>query len=137
MKQRMQHILDGRPDKVKKPKAIPKVSKKGLIRKEDKKTLISQDMLFYLEIWDERQHIDFETGDPILGKPAMQNFHHLLEKSPNNHTDYSIYRHSKWNIVLVNWDTHNQAHSNIDKTPKIKALTEQLAAMHEAGQLKP
>lgn len=136
-KQRMQHILDGRPKKVKTPKPLRKVSEKGKLRKEDKKTLVVNDMVFYLEIWQERKHVDFETGLPLPDKPLLQFFHHLLEKSPNNETDYSQYRHCKWNIVLVSWETHDKVHNNIDNCPKIKALTEQLRKLHDEGKLKP
>lgn len=135
-KHRMQHILAGRPEKVKKQKPIPKYSEKGLLKKEQKKTLLKTDMALYMEIWQERRHEDFETGQPIKGKPVLANFHHVLEKSENNLTDYSIYRHCKWNIVIVSKDTHNQVHSNIDLCPKIKALRLQLEKAHEQGILK-
>lgn len=105
----------------KKPKRIKKVSSKGILRKEQKKTLIGEDKKFYLEIWIERDHVCFETGEYLGEEPLMTMFHHVLEKSK-----YPEYRHDKWNIVLLKPEVHNQVHSNIDKTPKVKELTERL-----------
>lgn len=113
------------------PKPIAKQSVKGKQKAIEKKALVQNDMALYLEIWEERPHIDFETGESIL-KPLIQNFHHVLEKA-----QFPQYRHSKWNIVLVKDETHNQVHSNIDKTPKIKALRAQLLELHQNNKLKP
>jgi hypothetical protein len=78
----------------------------------------------YLEIWEERQHVDFETGE-IIPFPLSYNFHHVLPKKPGP-GGYPQFRHEKWNIVLVTWGTHSKAENNIDLVPKIKAYREQL-----------
>jgi hypothetical protein len=105
---------------------IKKVSDKGKIKKLDKKALIQTDMLFYLtEIWEKQTPICFETG-MIITEPKTFNFHHLLEKAK-----YPQYRHKRWNIVLVTWETHDQVHKNIDKTPLIKKRTEKLLKLHK------
>jgi hypothetical protein len=72
------------------------------------------------EIWNEREHVDFETNEPILGEPLTLYFHHVLGKS-----DYPEYRFKKWNIVLVSWDTHAQAEAHC-KLPKIDAYKNKL-----------
>lgn len=113
------------------PKPIPKRSEKGKQKAIEKKLLVQNDMALYLEIWGERAHVCYETGKSIP-KPLIQNFHHVLEKA-----QYPQYRHSRWNIVIVTDDTHNQVHSNIDKTPKIKALRENLLLLHQENKLKP
>jgi hypothetical protein len=80
-----------------------------------------KDWLFFLEIWNERDHICYETGDPIYGEPLTLYFHHVLEKEL-----YEEYRYCKWNIVLVTWETHSKCHNNIDFAPKVKAYRDKL-----------
>lgn len=115
--------------RVKKPKKIYTL-KRTPIRKRSKKKqqslgerLLTQqkDWLFFLEIWNERPHICFETGEPIYGEPLTIYFHHVLEKA--NHKKY---RYKKWNIVLVSHMTHSKCHNNIDFAPKIKAYRDSL-----------
>ncbi len=110
----------------KKPKELRKVSDKGKSRKEDKKKLVEEDKKFYLEIWESREHYCFETGAYLGEEPLMTMFHHVLEKSK-----YPQYRHCEWNIVLLLAEVHNQVHSNIDKCPKVKHLTQLLKDRHE------
>lgn len=105
----------------KKPKPIKKISEKGKVKKEMKKALVQNDMSFYLDIWLEREHRCFETGRLLGPKPLITYFHHVLPKQT-----YPEYRHSKWNIVILHPDTHNQVETNIDLCPKVKALTEKL-----------
>jgi hypothetical protein len=62
-------------------------------------------------------------------EPRTYYFHHVLEKE-----SYPQYRHCTWNIVLVSWTTHDQVHGDIDKTPKIKALREELLKQIENGK---
>ena len=112
-------------------KAIPKRSEKGKIKALNKKHIIQNDMLMYLEIWEERAHVCFETND-IIQKPLIQNFHHVLEKG-----SFPEYHNSKWNIVILHADVHSQVHSNIDKTPKVKELRERLINLHQQIKLKP
>jgi hypothetical protein len=102
-------------------KPIKKISTKGVIAKEKKKEYTLKQWEFFLEIWNERPHVCYETGKPIYGEPLSIYFHHCLEKNP-----YPQFALEKWNIVIVTGETHSQVHSNIDKTPKIKQLTKEL-----------
>lgn len=106
--------------------------KRTPIRKRSKKkqqslgeqVLIQQkDWLFFLGIWDERDHIDYETGEPIFGEPLTIYFHHVLDKAIPK---YKKYRYCKWNIVLVSHMTHSKCHNNIDFAPKVKAYRDKL-----------
>ena len=83
------------------------------------KSVREKDWALYLEIWNKRPHIDFETCEPILGEPLTLYFHHVLLKSK-----YPQYRHKSWNIVLVNWNSHAQADQG--KAPKIEAYRKEL-----------
>jgi hypothetical protein len=80
-----------------------------------------EDVEFYQSIWERRKHVCYETGEYLGNEARTYMFHHVLEKEKHDQ-----YRHEEWNIVLVSWNTHAQVHSNIDKTPKIKALKAQL-----------
>jgi hypothetical protein len=79
------------------------------------------DAEFMAEIWQERPHIDFETGEKLYGEPLKSYFHHVLEKE-----QYPQFRYEKWNIVLVSVNTHSQCHTNMDFCPKIKEYREKL-----------
>lgn len=105
----------------KKPKRPKSRSAKANRQLTDKKALIEEDKKFYLEIWIEREPYCFETGEYLGDEPLITMFHHVLEKSK-----YPQFRHEKWNVVLLTPDVHSQVHSNIDKCPKVKALTERL-----------
>ena len=112
-------------------KSINRVSEKGKQKTIDKKALIQNDMMFYLEIWSERPKIDYETNEKIEGKPKNYHFHHVLEKA-----NYPEYRHKKWNIVLVNKDTHDNCHSTDGSlNPKIHAYRKHLLELHERNEL--
>jgi len=89
-------------------------------KKKQKAELRKRDRELWAEIWAERPHIDFETGEPIYGEPLTLYFHHILGKS-----DYPEYRYEKWNIVLVSWDTHAQAEAHC-KLPKIDTYKNKL-----------
>lgn len=108
----------------KKPKGLKKISDKGKVRKELKKELFQNDAAFYLKVWESRPHVCFETKKP-LGKMNLCMFHHVLPKAR-----YPEYRHCDWNIVLLHPDVHNQVETNIDFTPKVKVLTEELTRKH-------
>jgi hypothetical protein len=105
------------------PRAIPRVSKKGILRAQDKALMLETDMLLYLEIWKERRHVCFECDHPLGDEPRMQYFHHVLEKGAER---YAHLRHNKDNIVLLDWAHHDGVPSNLDKMPKLKAYREQL-----------
>jgi hypothetical protein len=107
--------------RIKRQKPIRKISRKGKQQREQKAKLSEKDKLFWATIWEEREHVDFETNEPIYGEPLTLYFHHVLPKST-----YPQYRYAKWNIVLVSWDTHTNAENNIDLVPKIKAYRDKL-----------
>lgn len=82
--------------------------------------------IFFERIWDERADEKgnchcFETGVLLNASIYKQNtacYHHLLEKS--THPDFCFFPP---NIVIITPDVHAQVHQNIDKTPKIKYVT--------------
>ena len=111
---------------------IRKVSKKKTKSLGEKRLQTEQDWLFYLEIWNERPHVCFETDQPLGDEPLTVFFHHVLEKGLRR---YAKYRHCKWNIVLITWQVHDQVGMDIDKCPKIKAYREQLLKQIEDGQI--
>jgi hypothetical protein len=111
-------------------KPIRKISRKGKERREQKSKLSEKDKLFWAAIWEEREHVDFETNEPIFGEPLTLYFHHILLKSK-----YPQYRFKKWNIVLVSWDTHTKTHTNIDLVPRIKAYEKELQDKISRGEL--
>jgi hypothetical protein len=115
----------------KKPKVLKKrkVSSSGVGLKNS----LHEDWLFYLEIWNERPHIDYETGEPIPGDASTLYFHHVLPKRKSSR--YEKYRHCKWNIVLVSWETHSKAETNIDFVPKIKAYRDLLLQKIDNNEL--
>lgn len=106
------------------PRGLRKVSKTNKVRpKKETRSLLrtkDADLSFYAEIWEERAHVDFETGE-IIPAPSTVTFHHVLEKE-----NYEEFRYMKWNIVLLGNDTHQIAHRDLDKLPKLKAYREHL-----------
>lgn len=81
-----------------------------------------KDLAFYQEIWDERPHYCYETGQWLGNEPLTVFFHHLLEKEM-----YPELRYEKENVVLVSWRTHDQIGLfGLSLTPKVKALTEEV-----------
>jgi len=113
------------------PKPIAKRSEKGKQKAIDKSSLVKSDMVVYMEIWAERPHTCFETG-VIIQKPMLYNFHHILEKE-----NYPEYRHSKWNIIILDEKPHTQYHACPGKTPKIEELRASLLELHRNNKLKP
>ncbi len=115
-----------RPDKKIKAsnkRPVRTVSNKRKSSLGERKFVIEKDRLFYASIWEERDHIDFETGKPIYGEPLSLYFHHVLEKAIPS---YKKYRHCTWNIVLISWQTHDQVGMDIDHVPRIKAYRDWL-----------
>jgi len=90
-------------------------------------------MAFYLEIWQEREKVCFESGEKLGSKPLLYMFHHVLPKRESG--GFPQYRHCKWNIVILSWNAHTTAERNIDLTPKVKAYTEKLMQLHKSGKL--
>lgn len=122
----------------KKPKVINrtpirKVSKNQQKLLGERKLQTEKDWLFYLEIWSEREHVCFETGQYLGDEPLTLFFHHVLEKGIRR---YAKYRHCKWNIVLITWQVHDQVRSDIDRCPKIKAYHDKLLKQIENGRLR-
>jgi hypothetical protein len=128
-----------RTDKKQKPlstkKSIRKVSKNQRTKLADKSKLTAKDRLLWAEIWEEREHIDFETGQPICGEALTLYFHHVLPKRPKHLGGYPEYRYEKWNIVLVSWETHTKAEADLDLVPKIKEYTQRLKTLHDEQRL--
>lgn len=87
----------------------------------EQRELTRKDRLLWAEIWEEREHLDFETDKPIYGEPLTLYFHHILGKKK-----YPQFRYCKWNIVLVSWETHDKAERNLDLVPKIKQYKKEL-----------
>lgn len=131
-----------------KPYSLKKVrdeQKEKLALKKEQTTKRHQ---MFLEIWDEREIEeirydgtktgkfyceDFETGIRLYREPFRENtccYHHILEKSK-----YPEYDLCKWNVVIISPFNHDQVHSNIDKTPKVKAKTEELLNKHLNNEL--
>lgn len=114
-------------------KKIPKEGKsladRGIFVRSERRTEEQvnkdDDESFYQEIWDEREHKCFETGKPLGSEPITLYFHHILPKAK-----YPLYRHMKWNIVLLHPDAHSQVEIFIDKCPRVKALTEHLKIVY-------
>jgi 5-methylcytosine-specific restriction endonuclease McrA len=102
-----------------KRKAIPRRSKKGLLRAKEKQTLIASDMVLYLEIWSERPHICYECEVSLGNEAMMQFFHHLLIKSGQR---YGHLRHERKNIVLLCWACHDKVTGSVHALPKTYEL---------------
>ena len=89
----------------------------------------------FLQIWDKTEDFEgycycFETGKKMHRSLYRNNsccYHHVLEKGREK---YRKYKMEEWNIVIVLPEVHNQIHSNINKTPRIKLLTEELQAKY-------
>lgn len=116
---------------------VRKVSKKQQKRLGEQKLTAETDRLFYAQIWEDREHIDYETGRPIYGELLTLYFHHVLPKAIRR---YKKYRHCSWNIVLLSWATHTQAETLLDKLPRVKAYQEWLIKnldAIESGELIP
>ncbi|PWT75796.1 MAG: hypothetical protein C5B59_08050 [Bacteroidetes bacterium] len=99
----------------------------GLKRQEKIKEfdeLQDKDDEFLRGLWDAlkpEERICYETGEPLGGKYLKIFAHHVLEKK-----DYPQFRYEPWNIRWVSRKTHRNVHDDIDRCPKLKALTAQL-----------
>lgn len=126
----------------KKPKQITrtpirKISKKKASTLGERKLEQEKDWAFYLTIWDERNHICYETDQWLGTEPLTTFFHHVLPKGTRK---YKKYRYAKWNIVIVSLETHSKAENNIKFVPRIQEyrrfLIKNLDKI-EAGIIKP
>ena len=123
-----------KPEKVKKRTPIPKRSEKGKEKILGKKTLVYTEMVFYMEVWAERSHIcECGCNKPIVGKPTLQNFHHVLPKRDEDKGGYPQYRHKKWNIMLLLWDCHDAWERKHDTRPEITNYQKELLKHHDNG----
>ncbi len=100
-------------------------------KKAKKNEFKEKDVIFYLDIWNTRQHFCIVSGNYLGREPLTVFFHHLLPKSK-----FPQYRHCSWNIVLVTWEVHDQIEKNIDKVPSIKKMTDRLLIQHHNGELE-
>lgn len=125
-----------RTDKKQKPKSKRTPIRKRSIKQTkllgERKLLQTKDWEFYLEIWDERDHVCFETDMYLGDEPQTLFFHHVLEKGIRR---YKQYRHCKWNIILISWQVHDQVGMDIDRCPRIKAYHDKLIKQIEDGTL--
>ena len=69
----------------------------------------------FLEIWEEREHVCFETKEYLGSEPSTIYMHHVLPKEK-----YDEYKYCKWNIVLLQWQIHASCENSMDNTPKVK-----------------
>lgn len=108
-------------------KVSEKQKEKKIIKTDDTKKLHE----WFLQIWDKTENSNgycfcFETGKPMHRSIYRNNsccYHHPLEKS---NPKYKQFRMEEWNILIVLPEIHNQIHSDIDKTPRVKNYTTQL-----------
>jgi hypothetical protein len=124
--------------KHRKKKAISKGSPKS-----EKKEEVAKMLNLFFKIWDKRENyrtsIDketleekgcfcFETGKWLSSnkyKLLTTCYHHILEKEK-----YPEYALLEENIIILHPDVHQLVHQNIDKTPKVKALRQELYEKH-------
>lgn len=93
-------------------------------QKEKSEKVHSHDK-FYHMIWDSQNHVCLECGEAIHDRFDSKYIHHVIEKRfqkfyPNLDLD------GKWNGIILCWIHHDQVNLNIDKVPKVKALTLEL-----------
>jgi 5-methylcytosine-specific restriction endonuclease McrA len=103
-----------RPKKV--PKPIAKVSKKRAKQIELDKITLEADKEFYKEVYLASPHACQNCGCKLPKEPSNFMFHHLLEKR-----NYSQFRYTPENIMILCLECHSKAETNIDFAPKIKA----------------
>lgn len=85
-------------------KSNPKTAKQ---KHNDRQIQKEEDVVFYSEIWNERNH-RCELSREYLGNEIMTIFfHHLLPKE-----QYPEYRHCKWNIIQITPQIHHQIERN-------------------------
>lgn len=85
------------------------------------------------EVEEERFVYCFETGRKLPREKfrlLTTCYHHVLEKGI-----FPQYSLLKENIVILHPDIHQLVHQNIEKTPKVKALREELYQKHLNGKL--
>lgn len=84
---------------------------------------------FFRDLWDKQEDEQgscycYETGQELSGYKFRSNtccYHHILAKS--KYPDYSM---EDWNIVILHPDVHTLVENDLDKCPKVKALTKNI-----------
>ncbi len=111
-------------EKVEKPyKGINKISEKTKARKEIEKAEYKGKEAFYKKWFDEHpDHKCYETGQPIFYF-SMKHIHHIIAKRFQEKYSIDIITNPD-NLVLLSLESHSKAETNIDFSPKTKALTE-------------
>lgn len=109
-----------------KQKPLRQKSGVSLSKIADKEKMIK----LFVEILNERKDENgwlycFETGVKIPKRyyDTTLIYHHLLEKGIEK---YKKYKFEKWNIYTILPEVHTLTHSDIDKTPRLKAEKERL-----------
>ena len=114
------------------PKKISYKSAKQKIKDVEKKERTEKLHRWFLELFDKhcledengKYVICFESGKKLYEKYYKYNtsiYHHILEKNR-----YLEYEFEEWNIVFLSPEIHDQVHTNIEKTPKVKEKTNEL-----------
>lgn len=119
-----QCFLKSNPTKsIKKSYSVKKISAKGLEKKKEKAEYTEKQFELFKEIYAEHPSKKcYECNRWVDGQSSSQ-FHHILFKSIQKYKKYAL---EKWNIVLLCTDCHSQVHLDVNKTPKVKELTEQI-----------
>lgn len=96
------------------------------VKKEDpiRKNIEMKD--FFLKIWATRPHRS-EISNSYLGSEALSTyFHHILPKS--KYPEASL---DEENIILLNWEEHDQVESDPTRYEEINKRREQLKQKYE------
>lgn len=114
------------------PKKIQYKSAKQKIKEIEKKERTKKLHNWFLELFDKhcledengKYVICFETGKKLYEQYYKFNtsiYHHALEKSK-----FPEFEFEEWNIIFLSPEVHNQVHTDINKTPKVKQKTLEL-----------
>ena len=114
------------------PKKISYKSAKQKIKDVEKKERTKKLHEWFLELFDKhclqdkfgKYVICFETGKKLYEQYYKFNtsiYHHALEKSK-----FSEFEFEEWNIIFLSPEVHNQVHTDINKTLKVKQKTLEL-----------
>lgn len=111
-------------DRPKAKQPLRQVSEKKKKEQKDDKALFAADKEFYAEIWNSSPHICQECGKKLGKEPLTLFFHHLLPK--RSHPEF---RHTHENVMVLCPDCHSQVESDIDKVPRVKVRTAEVAKL--------
>jgi len=121
--QRRQGLKNGtrEPDPKKEKTPMRRQSEKAKAKEGEDKKLFAADKEFYADIWNASPHVCYECGKKLGKEPLTLFFHHLLPKS-----HYPEFRHTPENIAILCPDDHQQAETDLDKVPRVKARREEV-----------